>query len=210
MNSGYESEENYCWFEEENRPELVAKARNHDQKKKYRTDISRWENVLYDEENNTYTCDNGKLLRETCRKHAKSKSGFQTITGVFECDSCDKCPLKEKCFKAGGSKNPLDERHKVLNVSKRFIRQREAMEEKTSSPEGRMLRVNRSILAEGAFAYIKEDMNFRQFLLWGIENVKAKWLVLSLELNILKPHHKIQNERLGTDLIIPEGFPAVL
>ena len=79
--------------------------------KKYRTDISRWENVLYDAENNTYTCANGKLLKETYQKQAKSKSGCQTITGVFECGSCDKRPLKEKCFKAGSSKKPLDERH---------------------------------------------------------------------------------------------------
>ncbi|MBQ9256015.1 MAG: transposase [Acidaminococcaceae bacterium] len=150
------------------------------------------------------------MLKETYQKQAKSKSGCQTITGVFECGSCDKRPLKEKCFKAGSSKKPLDERHKVLNVSKRFIRQREAMEEKTSSPEGRMLRANRSILAEGTFASIKEDMNFRQFLLRGREKTKAEWLLLFLELNMLKLHHKIQNERLGTDLIIPKDFLAGL
>jgi hypothetical protein len=212
VDSGYESEENYCWFEEENRPELVVKPSNHEQKKKkkYRTDISRRENMAYDAGNNTYTCANGKLLKETYQKHAKSKSGFQTVTSVYECDSCDKCPLKEKCIKAGGSKKPLAERHKVLNVSKRFIQQRETMEEKISSPEGKLLRVNRSILAEGTFAYIKEDMNFRQFLLRGREKVKAEWLLLSLALNILKLHHKIQNERLGTGLIIPEDFPAGL
>ncbi|MBR6395775.1 MAG: transposase, partial [Lachnospiraceae bacterium] len=84
------------------------------------------------------------------------------------------------------------------------------MEEKISSPEGKLLRVNRSILAEGTFAYIKEDMNFRQFLLRGREKVKAEWLLLSLALNILKLHHKIQNDRLGTGLIIPEDFPAGL
>ena len=212
VDSGYESEENYCWFEEDNRPELVVKPSNHEQKqkKKYRTDISRRENMAYDAGNNTYTCANGKLLKETYQKHAKSKSGFQTVTSVYECDSCDNCPLKEKCIKAGGSKKPLAERHKVLNVSKRFIRQREAMEEKISSPEGKLLRVNRSILAEGTFAYIKEDMNFRQFLLRGREKVKAEWLLLSLALNILKLHHKIQNDRLGTGLIIPEDFPAGL
>ncbi len=106
----------------------------------------------YDPENNTYTCANGKLLKETYQKHSKSKSGFQITTSVYECDSCDKCPMKEKCSKAGGSKKPLEERHKVLYVSKRFLRQREAMEEKITSSEGKLLRVNRSIQAEGTFA----------------------------------------------------------
>ena len=163
----------------------------------------------YDAEKNTYTCANGKLLKETCQKQTKSKSGFQITTSVYECDGCENCHLKEKCIKAG-SKKPLAERHKVLNVSKRFIQQREAMEEKIPSPEGKLLRVNRSILAEGTFAYIKEDLNFRQFLLRGIEKVKAEWLLLSLALNILKLHHKIQNGRLGTGLMIPKDFPAGL
>ena len=212
VDSGYESEENYSWFEEENRPELVVKPSNHEQKKKrkYRTDISRRENMIYDAENNTYTCANGKLLKETSQKHSKTKTGFQTTTSVYECDGCENCPLKEKCIKASGSKKPLAERHKVLNVSKRFIRQREAMEEKITTSEGKLLRVNRSILAEGTFAYIKEDMNFRQFLLRGREKVKAEWLLLSLALNILKLHHKIQKGRLGTDLIFPKAFPAGL
>ena len=212
VDSGYESEENYCWFEEENHPELVVKPSNHEQKKKkkYRTDISRRENMSYDEESNTYTCANGKLLKETYQNHARSKSGFQTTTSVYECDGCNKCPLKEKCIRAGGSKKALEERHKVLYVSKRFLRQREAMEEKINSPEGKVLRVNRSIQAEGTFAYIKEDLDFRQFLLRGKKKVKAEWLLFSLALNILKLHHKTQNGRLGTGLMVPKDFPAGL
>ena len=60
------------------------------------------------------------------------------------------------------------------------------MEGKITSPEGKLLRVNRSIQAEGTFAYIKEDLDFRQFLLRGKEKVKAEWLLFSLALNILK------------------------
>lgn len=212
VDSGYESEENYCWFEDDKRPELVVKPSDHEQKKKrkYRTDISRRENMFYDAENNTYTCANGKLLRETWQKHTKSASGFQITTSVYECDACDKCPLKEKCIKACGSRKPLEERHKVLYVSKRFQRQREAMEKKITSLAGKLLRVNRSIQAEGTFAYIKEDLNFRRFLLRSREKVKAEWLIFSLALNILKLHHKIQNNRLGTGLVIPRNFPAGL
>ena len=52
------------------------------------------------------------------------------------------------------------------------------MEEKITSPEGKLLRVNRSIQAEGTFAYIKEDLDFRRFLVRGKEKVKAEWLLL--------------------------------
>lgn len=84
------------------------------------------------------------------------------------------------------------------------------MEAKISSPKGCLLRVNRSIQAEGNFAYVKQDLDFRRFLLRGNIKVAAEWLLLSLALNILRLHHKIQNGRLGSGLIVPSSFPSGL
>ena len=100
-------------------------------------------------------------------------------------------------------KTPLEDRRKRLNVSKYFIQQREAMEKKISTDEGILLRGNRSIQAEGAFAMIKEDMNFRRFLTRGSANVMVEWYLVSMAFNILKPHHKIQTGRLGNHLFVP-------
>lgn len=61
-----------------------------------------------------------------------------------------------------------------MNVSKYFVKQREAMEEKISTEEGILLRVNRTIQSEGVFAMVKEDMNFRPFLTRGNSNVMAE------------------------------------
>jgi len=200
VDSGYESEENYCWFEDDPVTELFVKPSNHEAKKakKYRTDISRRENMAYDPDADTYTCANGKLIRASYAKHSKSASGLELTTTVYECSDCDGCPFKEKCIRSCGSKKPLDERHKVLYVSKRFARQREAMEKKITSDEGILLRVNRSIQAEGTFAFAKEDMDFRRFLTRGKKKVEAEWLLLTLAINILKLHFKIQKGRLGT------------
>ena len=44
------------------------------------------------------------------------------------------------------------------------------MEQKISTEVGILLRVNRSIQSEGVFAMIKEDMNFRRFLIRGKSN----------------------------------------
>ena len=212
VDSGYESEENYCWFEAHPETELYVKPSNHEARKhkKYRTDISRRENMLYDEEANTYTCANGKLLKETREKKTHSASGLEITTSIYECSECAGCPLKEKCIRVCGSKKPLEQRHKVLYVSKRFIEQRETMEAKIASPKGCLLRVNRSIQAEGNFAYVKHDLDFRRFLLRGNVKVAAEWLLFSLALNILKLHHKIQNKRLGSGLLVPKQFPAGL
>ena len=212
VDSGYESEENYCWFEAHPETELYVKPSNHEVAKhrKYRTDISRRENMAYDAQVDTYTCANGKLLQKTQEKKTHTASGLEITTSVYECGECDGCPLKEKCIRACGSKKPLEERHKVIYVSKRFAEQRQAMEAKISSPKGCLLRVNRSIQAEGNFAYVKQNLDFRRFLLRGSTKVAAEWLLFSLALNILHLHHKIQNRRLGSGLKIPSSFPAGL
>ena len=212
VDSGYESEENYCWFEEHQGMELYVKPSNHEimKTKKYRTDISRRENMKYDPEADAYTCACGKQIKASYEKHSRSASGLELTTTVYECADCDGCPMKEKCIRSCGSKKPLEERHKVLYVSKRFARQREEMEKKITTDEGILLRVNRSIQAEGTFAFAKEDMEFRRFLTRGKKKVAAEWLLLSLAINILKLHFKIQKGRLGTGLKIPQSYPAGL
>ena len=63
--------------------------------------------------------------------------------------------------------------------------------------------MNRSIQAEGMFAYVKTDLQFRRFMLRGAEKVGAEWTLLAMAYNILRMHHKAQNGRLGTHLFVP-------
>ena len=60
--------------------------------------------------------------------------------------------------------------------------------------------MNRSIQAEGSFANVKEDMNFRRYLYRGQENVTAQSVILAIGYNINKLHHKIQKGRTGQHL----------
>ena len=175
VDAGYESEENYCYFEEKGDIKLYVKRSNHDQKKrkKYRTDISRRENMAYDADTDTYTCVNGKPITFDCVKKSKSPNGFETETAVYSCKDCDGCALKAKCIRACGSKKPLEERIKVIYVSKRFARQREEMDQRINTDEGKLIRVNRSIQAEGVFAMTKEDMRFRRYLLRSAVKVEV-------------------------------------
>ena len=90
-------------------------------------------------------------------------------------------------------------------VGNYIVEQREIMEEKICTDEGVQLRVNRSIQAEGVFAMIKEDMDFRRFMMRGQRNVAVEWTLLSIAYNVLKLHHKIQNGRLGIHMIEPRA-----
>ena len=208
VDSGYESEENYHYVDGSEQLSLFVKPSNHEQKKKrkYQTDIGRRENMPYDAEKDEYTCAQGKQLTAVSTKHRKSETGYIQEVTVYECADCKGCPVKEKCIRQKKTdKMPLEDRVKRLNVSKYFTAQREAMEEKISTDEGILLRINRSIQAEGVFAMIKEDMNFRRFMMRGKKNVNVEWHLVSMAYNILKLHHKIQSGRLGTHLVVPKA-----
>lgn len=208
LDSGYESEENYHYAEEYEQLSLFVKPANHEQKKKrkYRTDIGRRENMAYDKEKDEYTCAQGKKLKAVDVRKRKSENGYEQEVTIYECESCAGCPVKEKCIRQKiTDKIPFEERKKRLNVSKYFVAQRERMEEKICTEEGILMRMNRSIQAEGVFAMIKEDMDFRRFMTRGQRNVAVEWNLLSIAYNVLKLHHKIQTGRLGIHLIEPRA-----
>ena len=65
---------------------------------------------------------------------------------------------------------------------------------------GILLRTNRSIQAEGVFGVIKENYKFRQLLLRGKKKVETEIAIVAMAYNINKLHHKIQDNRTGTQL----------
>lgn len=63
-----------------------------------------------------------------------------------------------------------------------------------------MLRINRSIQAEGSLGDLKEDMGFQRFRYRGKANVEAQSILLAIAYNIRKLHQKIQRGKTGTHL----------
>ena len=97
-------------------------------------------------------------------------------------------------------KTPMEKRNKVLMVSKTMSQKRAEDLERITSEYGTMLRMNRSIQAEGSFADVKEDMNFRRYLYRGKVNALAESILLAMGRNINKLHCKIQTGRTGSHL----------
>jgi hypothetical protein len=203
--AGLESEENYTYLEK-NEQLAFIKPSNYEQSKtkKYKSDIGRRENMPYNIESDSYICHMGRQLNAAYEKKTKSTAGYPIATTVYECESCEGCPHKEKCIKPGG-KQPIEERTKRLYVSKTFLRQRAEAQERITSEQGVLLRMNRSIQVEGAFGVLKEDMAFRQFLLRGQVKVEVEFLILCMAYNVNKLHNKIQSRRCGMYLHIPKA-----
>lgn len=191
--AGYESEENYIFIEQNNQASFI-KPQNYETMKKssFKRDIGKRENMKYDEELDEYTCYNKRKLRPSGHKTRTFKSGYKSQIVIYECDNCSECEYKTKCTKATGNKK--------LQVSKLFVQKRQQSFDNITTPEGILLRVNRSIQVEGAFGVLKEDYGFRRFYTRGKKNVKVEFLLLSLGYNLNKLHNRIQNDRCGIPL----------
>ena len=199
--AGYESEENYL-FLEENGQLAYIKPQNYEISKtrKYRQDIGRMENMKYDEKADCYYCKNGQVLTMQYEKREKTASGYRRTVTVYRSNGCSGCPFKTDCIKGNNCKTPMEDRQKVLYVSKKMKEKRQETLERITSDYGTQLRMNRSIQAEGSFANIKEDMEFRRYLYRGNANVTAQSILLAIGYNINKLHHKIQAGRTGRHL----------
>ena len=160
------------------------------------------ENMIYDENQRiAIIARTGQALTAQYEKKEKTASGYhRTVTVYRSVVSVADCPYKTECIKGNNCKTPMEERQKVLYVSKKMKQERQETLERITSEYGTQLRMNRSIQAEGSFANIKEDMEFRRYLYRGEENVTAQSIILAIGYNINKLHHKIQSERTGQHL----------
>lgn len=199
--AGYESEENYSFIEENNQIAFIKPANYEISKtRKFKNDIGKIENMEYNEAKDFYTCRSGKQLKKESIKIKKSKTGYESEKTIYACEDCSNCSCKISCIKGNNSKIPIEQRTKKLETSKKFNRQRKDDLERIVSDEGCLLRVNRSIQAEGSFAQLKQDMDFRRFMCRGQNNVLAESILLAMALNINKLHRKIQANRTGKHL----------
>jgi len=191
--SGYESEENYLYLDKTyQNPYIKPQTYEQWKKKNFKKDISKRENMSYDEDKDEYTCHNGKQLRPVGIAHRKSASGYRSELTIYECEDCSNCPSKNRCTKAYGNRR--------MQVSKTFVKKRQLSYENIMSEKGVLLRLNRSIQVEGAFGVLKNDYGFNRFLTRGKNSVKTEFLLLCFGYNVNKLHSKIQNDRCGKDL----------
>ena len=96
--AGYESEENYEYLFNNNYTPYI-KPQNYEKQKirKFKQDISRVENMSFNEETDTYTCANNRKLEFRHVSKQKNKSGYILEKKVYECTDCAGCPFAEKC-----------------------------------------------------------------------------------------------------------------
>ena len=199
--AGYESEENLKYLEKEG-IETYIKPANYEQigTKKLAAQIGKKENMSYDADEDCYICYNGKKIRKVKTRLVKTGSGYLREETHYRCSDCDGCPYRAECMPGKNWKRPVEKRFKKLVVSKEFERLRKKEYELIETEEGKKLRMNRSIQAEGGFGDIKGDSEFTRFLCRGKENVMAEYILFAMAHNLGWLHSRIQNDKLDLHL----------
>ena len=195
--AGYESLDNYLYLEVNGQTSFI-KPQNHDlaKTKKFRDQIGRAENMIYDADTDTYICAMGKKLvmyRESKDKHSK----HDVVVSHYRCEDCSGCPRRAECCKAADQDKP-----KELRIRKQYEQKRAISEANITTEEGVLLRICRSIQVEGAFGLLKNDFGFRRFLTRGKRNVRTELFLLGMGFDLKKLWKKRQDGRLKTHLSV--------
>ena len=152
----------------------------------------------YDPKDDSYTCKGGRKLNYSGTRRTANRNGYVSESRIYQCKSCEGCPYCGKCYKGKHAKQ--------ISVASRFDEYRARSRTNIESEEGILLRINRSIQAEGVFGILKQDMGHTRFLRRGMDGVRTEYLLLAFGFNLNKLHHRIQEGRLGKHLLIPESL----
>ncbi len=178
--SGYGSEENYQWCDDNGIEKYIKFNYFHkEQKRSFRKQIHMRENWEYDSGNDTYCCPTGRTfeLRET--RMIPTGSGLQTLEKKYRGPGCGGCSLLSRCCRYGG-------KQRFLTVRPGLECHKQAVRKLLTSQEGLRLRSLRPIEVESAFGDMKKNMGFRRFRTRGLKMVSTEWGLLSMAHNMRK------------------------
>ncbi len=186
--AGYGSFNNYIFCEQNNMEKymkfpMFKKETTND---KYHNDIFRPINFKKDKDN-YLICPNNKRFIFKERKPVKGNK-YGREQEVFECEDCSNCPFHDQCHKSPNNR--------IININQELDSMHQEVIDNLNSTKGALLRMNRSIQAEGTFGVIKYDRDYNRIVRRGLNSVKLEIFMISCGFNLMKYH----NKKYNTDL----------
>ena len=179
--SGYGSEQNYVWMEENGIEAFVKYNMFHaEDKRKYTGNPFLVQNLYYNAEENYYVCPMGQHMEHIGDVQSKSDLGYVSTVSRYRAQNCAGCPLRCLCYKGKGNDR------RVIEVNHRSNAFRAKAKERLTSEEGLYHRSRRPIEPEAVFGDIKYDHGFKRFRLRGNEKVKVEFGLVALAHNLRK------------------------
>ena len=180
--AGYGSFNNYIYCKEHGM-ELFMKFPMYQKEtkdEKYRNDPFRAVNFKIDDEGNL-RCPNNKKMVFSYRKPVKNnKYGRQEE--IYTCEDCSNCPYAEQCKKT--------DKNRTVRLNEELTSMHREVLNNLECIHGALLRMNRSIQAEGTFGVIKYDRWYKRLVRRGQFKVNLEIFLVSIGFNLHKFYNK--------------------
>ena len=180
--AGYGSYNNYIYCEEKGMEKYMKfpMFKKETKDKKYHNNPFRAVNFKIDEEG-IMRCPNNKAFHFKYRKAVRGNE-YGRQEEIYECEDCTGCPYAEQCKKT--SKN------RTIRVNEELTAMHKEVIDNLESIQGTLLRMNRSIQAEGTFGIMKNDRNYKRIVRRGIESVNLELYLVAIGQNLYKYYNK--------------------
>ena len=182
--AGYGSYNNYIFCEQNGIEKYMKfpmfKKETKDQK--YHEDPFRAVNFRIDEQG-VMRCPNDKAFHFLYRKNVRGNQ-YGRKEELYECEDCSGCPYAEKCKKT--------DKNRTVRINQELTSMHQEVIENLESIHGALLRMNRSIQAEGTFGIMKNDRWYKRIVRRGIHSVKLEVLLVAIGHNL----HKYQKKKM--------------
>jgi len=185
--SGYGSEENYEFMQNNNIEAFVKYPLFHaEQKKAFKNNAFIAGNLFYNKEKDYFVCPMGQHMEKVGTSTRKSDSGYKSNTALYEAKKCAGCPLKCLCHKAKGNRR--------IEINHQLNQYRKNARELLTSEEGILHRKRRPIEPEAVFGQTKANKQYNRFRHFGLDKVKMDFAVFAIAFNIGKLYNKTKNK----------------
>ena len=177
--AGYGSEENYEYLEENEIEHYVKFNMFHaEQKKKFKNDPSKVENLHYNEEEDYFVCPMGQHMCFIAEYPKTNSYGFVSTVRKYRAKNCKGCQMRSKCFKGKGNRS--------IEVNHRLRELKQIARDRLNSEKGLAHRSNRPIEPEAVFGQAKFNKGFNRFKLRGLQGANLEFGLLAIAMNIQK------------------------
>ena len=126
-------------------------------------------------------CPNGKRFHFLRSAPVKGNQ-FGRTEEYYQCEDCTGCPHTERCHKS--------KENRVVRINEELTQFHNEVLNNLNSVHGALLRMNRSIQAEGTFGGIKWNKGYKRLRRRGIEGVILELGLISCGFNLYKYHLK--------------------
>lgn len=183
--AGYGSYNNYLYCEEHGMEKYMkfTMFKKETTDKKYQDDPYRAVNFKRDE-NGYLICPAGRKFRFRYNRHVRYNKYGRTEE-IYECESCEGCSYKKECSPRSSKNRTIRMNHELTAIHREVIANLESV-------HGALLRMNRSIQAEGTFGILKWDKSYKRLFRRGEKNVMLELTLISCGFNLYKYHNKKQ------------------